>query len=462
MAERVALVARGRIGHQDLAARRSRAARRRAPVSSIAAAAARSAGSTRWPAADGDPQELLGRLGELGDRGPAARRAASAAARVGRRRRRRRGAPRRRTRCRPSARGSIRRARRPSSWPAIARSCAADSRRRTAAARGARPGRLRSELGEERQQRVAPVQLVGAVREDQHDRRVRAGCAPGTRAGRASNGPTSGGPRRRTGRELGREPLEHAEERARTAGPGPTGCSCSIRTRRRRRSSGDGPRSGTSRASSERPWPSDRLQLLGSRSAGRARAGPRRPAHTAGPLHRGRCSRRRTTAPSRRASRCELRDEPRLADAGLARDERRAAPASPGELEAARSRSTSTERPIEDGARDAGGHAVDYRPIPAVPIGRSRDVLRGDRGHHRSGGFGPPRGPAGQCDGQSCPPRASPSRLAHARPQEPPGRRRLMLFAQPLLRPEPHFEFGHLVWCPSPVRAVCPMPPDSG
>ena len=92
-----------------------------------------------------DAQELLGGLGQLGDpcQQQVAQRRRQLAGSVGAVRP---AAPRRRRRCRPTGRGSIRRGPASRSWPAIARSCSADSPRSngTTSRRSTRPDRSSS------------------------------------------------------------------------------------------------------------------------------------------------------------------------------------------------------------------------------------------------------------------------------------------------------------------------------
>ncbi len=78
----------------------------------------------------------------------------------------------------------------------------------------------------------------------------------------------------------------------------------------------------------------------------------------------------------------ELDHQPRLADAGLATDDGRTGSPLQGEIEAARSRSSSLERPMSTGL-ERGPHAADYRAkhqrAPVTVARSARAVARSAR-----------------------------------------------------------------------------------
>ena len=104
--------------------------------------------------------------------------------------------------------------------------------------------RVRSplELGQQRAQRVAPVQLVGPVGADDRARARRPGCGPGTRAPRESSGRPSAGPRSPAARAARRRARRAAAAGPRRAVPG----------RRPRRTSAAGASPGSSGATAAR------------------------------------------------------------------------------------------------------------------------------------------------------------------------------------------------------------------
>ena len=173
--------------------------------------------------------------------------------------------------------------------------------------RDARGASVALELGQQRAQRVAAVQLVGAVGADDEHALVRAGCGRGRRGGRASSGRPSAGPRARAA------PAAH----------------------------GRGRRAATSSASNSRAW-STPGAAAGRRRAGQQRRDARRaPESSARRRPSGRAGAGRTRA-ARTAARLaevdavagehqrvplardalELGEQARLADARLAGHER--------------------------------------------------------------------------------------------------------------------------------------------
>ena len=218
---------------------------------------------------------------------------------------------------------------------------------------------------------MAPVQLVGAVGQHERDAHCRAGCGRGSRAGRGSIGRTSGGPRRRTA------PAPIAASRSRTPSSSSNRRPCAEPTSGRTPpSSAAGPRSGTRRASSARPWPT-----MASSSSGTARRTRPRSASTTGAY----------------GQRAVAEDDAAAAEdhGPVARPRSRRTPltsrvlptpASPATTiallrpsrarrSAARSRSNSIGPSDEDRAGDAGRHALDYHASAAHARRASIDAL---------------------------------------------------------------------------------------
>ena len=179
------------------------------------------------------------------------------------------------------------------------------------------------ELGQQRSQRVAAVQLVGAVGGDDERRARSRGCAPGTRGTRASSGRPSGCPpatasaaRRARGARSAT-----AAPRRRAAAPASSRSRASARARRRA-----APSSGSSVASSD----AGRRRQLGDRRVALARErAQHRDERRVGELvlaELDAVARLDANAALLRAA-AQLLHEARLADARFARDEGERGPA---------------------------------------------------------------------------------------------------------------------------------------
>ena len=228
------------------------------------------------------------------------------------------------------------------------------------------------ELGQERQQRVAAMELVGAVGEQEHHRDVAQvpDEEPEQVAGRAV-GPVQvlddEHDRRPRGQAL-EDPEEQLEQAAlaRAVAQG---------TGRAPAGSGHGPEVGDQPGQLGATLAQDDVELL--------RVGP---ADESAQGFGDRGVRHRTLAEVDAAAeqddgalglgdRGDLRDDPGLADAGLAGQERRAAATLVGRLQGRAQSADLAGSADEDGAGDADRHVVDYHAGHGVPSpGKRRDV----------------------------------------------------------------------------------------
>ena len=227
----------------------------------------------------------------------------------------RRGAPRRRTGCRRHGARSPSTSPPSADGPRIASSCARRSPGRSRSSSSADDPRVAFHLGEPRPERMAPVQLVGAVGGDDEQALRTQACGQERedvtgRAVRPVEILEDEDDRRARAEspEEGEEPLEQA----RLCPIGATGTG----TRRRVR-----PSSGTRRASS--PVDASRSSPRSGRGRGRARAEPAAIGANGSASSPPRLTQApsRTIAPRVARARSELRHEPSLADARLATDE---------------------------------------------------------------------------------------------------------------------------------------------
>ncbi len=243
------------------------------------------------------------------------------------------------------------------------------------------------ELGEERQERVAPVELVGPV--GQHERHADVAQVPDEEADQVACRPV--GPVEvlddEDHRRHRRESVEDGRAAARTGGPAPSSSSRPDRVLVRGRAEVGDEAGEVGAAVAD-----DGLELLGREATDQS----------AKRLDDGGVGQRAVTEDDAAAAEDhrpvavrevgELADEPGLADAGLARDHDRAAPPLAGAPQRG-SESLELDGPSdEDRAGDAGRHALDYhapqRPwtavVPVVAATGSRPVSRWNADENRA------------------------------------------------------------------------------
>ena len=221
------------------------------------------------------------------------------------------------------------------------------------------------ELGQQRPQRVAPVELVGPVGGDEQERLVaeRGGQEAQERA-RGRVGPVQVLDHQQD-RRRAREPVEHGQQRLEHARL-VAGAARALARLRRARAAASPARRGCRPAARRAPGRASRTSGRSAVTSGAYASSPS-PSSTQSPLS--------TRVPSAAARRLQLAHEPALADAGLADHERERRLAGGGVGQRGLELRQLQRAPDEAGGGDAGRHALQDRRAG----GSGQAAMRGRR-----------------------------------------------------------------------------------